>query len=114
MRAVGAQVGEALVAPTLELLVADRQHLVDEQDVRVDVDRDREPEAHVHARRVVLHRRVDEPLEAGELDDVVEPAVDLALAQPQDRSVQVDVLAAGELGVEPGAQLEQSGHLAPG
>ena len=78
VRALGPQVGEALVAPALELLVADGQHLVDEQDVGVDVDGDREAEPHVHARRVVLHRGVDEPLEAGELDDVVEAAVELA------------------------------------
>ncbi len=31
-------------------LVADRQHFVDEQDVRVHVDRDGEAETHVHAR----------------------------------------------------------------
>ena len=39
------QVGELLVALALELLVADGQHLVDEQDVGVDVDRDREARA---------------------------------------------------------------------
>ena len=42
-------------ALALERLVADRQHLVDEQHVGVDVHGDREAEAHVHARGVVLH-----------------------------------------------------------
>ena len=41
---------------------------------RVDVDGDREAQPHVHARRVVLDLVVDELLELGELDDVVEAA----------------------------------------
>ena len=34
------------------------------------------------------------------------------LGQPEDRAVQVDVLPAGQLGVEPGAELEQRRHRA--
>ena len=109
---LGAEVGEPLVAPPLELLVADGQHLVDEQDVGVDVDGHREAEAHVHPRRVVLHRGVDEALEPGELDDVVEAPVELGLGEPEDRAVEVDVLPPGQLGVEAGAELEQRRHLA--
>ena len=75
------QLGELLDAAALELGVADREHLVDEQDVGIDVDRDGEAEPHVHARRVVLHRRVDELLEPGELDDLVEARVELLLAR---------------------------------
>ena len=73
-----AQVGHPFEALALELLVADRQHLVDEQHVGIDVDRHREAEAHIHARRVVLHRRVDEALEPGEAHDVIEALVELA------------------------------------
>ena len=105
------EVGELLHALLLELRVADREHLVDQQDVGVDVDRHREAEAHVHARRVVLHRLVDELLEPGEVDDLVEPRVDLPLATAEDRAVQVDVLAAGQLGVEARPQLEQRRDL---
>ncbi len=48
-------------AAPLELRVADGQHLVDEQDVGLDVSSDGERESEVHPRRVALHRRVDEP-----------------------------------------------------
>ena len=44
------------------------------------------PEPHVHARRVVLHRRVDELLEAGEVDDLVELRVELASASARGSS----------------------------
>ena len=59
-------------AAPLELGVADREHLVDEEDLRLEMRGDREREPDVHAARVALHRRVDEPLDPGELDDVVE------------------------------------------
>ena len=47
-------------ASCLELGVAHRQHLVDEKDVGLEMCGDREPQAHVHPRRVVLDRRVEE------------------------------------------------------
>src|SRR5204862_6650714 len=44
-----AELGELVQTLVGERFVADRQHFVDAQYVRVDVDRDREPETHVHA-----------------------------------------------------------------
>ena len=76
---------DALEALALERLVTDREHLVDEQDLRLDVHRDREAEPGGHARRVVLHLVVDELLDLGERDDVVEDLVDLLAREPEDR-----------------------------
>ena len=104
---------DAVEALLLEDLVADRQHLVDEEDVGVDVDGDGEAEPHVHARRVVLHLLVDEVLELGEADDVVEVLLDLLAGDAEERGVDVDVLAAGEVGVEAGAELEQRRRCRP-
>ena len=97
----------AVQALALEGLVTDGEHLVDEQHVGIDVDRDREAEPDVHPGRVVLHLLVDEPLELGELDDVVEPRIDVGALEPEHRGVHVHVLATGELGMEPRAELEQ-------
>ena len=91
----------------LERLVADREDLVEQEHVGVEVRRDREAEPHVHPRRVRAHRPVDRLLELGERDDLVEALADLRALQPVDRAVQEDVLAAGEVGVEAGAELEQ-------
>ena len=63
-------------------LVADGERLVDEHDLGIEVDRHREAEPHVHAGRVVAHRHVDEALELGEGDDVVEPRGDVGARQP--------------------------------
>ena len=49
-RACTLELPEVFEALALERGVADRQHLVDEQDVGPRVRRDRERDAHVHAR----------------------------------------------------------------
>ena len=59
-------------ALALKRLVADGEHLVEQQHVGLEVRRDGEAEPHVHAGRVRPHRQVDEPLELGERDDLVE------------------------------------------
>ena len=59
---------EHVEALLLEGRVADGQHLVDQQDVRVDLDRHRERQPDVHAGGVVLELEVLELLELGELD----------------------------------------------
>ena len=87
-------------ALALERLVADGEHLVEQQDVGLDVRRDREAEPHVHPRRVRAHRQVDEVLEPGERDDLVELLANRGAPEPVDRAVEVDVLAAGQVGME--------------
>jgi hypothetical protein len=103
---------DPLHALALEGLVAHGQDLVDEQDVGVDVDGHGEGQAHVHAARVELDLGVDEPLDAGEVDDGVEVGVGLAAGQAEDGGVEVDVLAPGQVAVEAGAQLQQGGQPA--
>jgi len=46
-------------------------------------------------------------VDAGEVDDLIELVGDLRLRHAQDRPVEVDVLAPGQLGVEARAQLKQ-------
>ena len=63
---LGLELPDPAQALGLEQLVADGEHLVDEQHVGIEVDGDGEAEAHVHPRRVVLDRLVDELLQLGE------------------------------------------------
>ena len=107
-----AEVGDAITALGLEVGIADRQHLVDDEYVGIDVDGDRKAEPHEHPRRVVLDRRVDELLEPGELDDVVEPVVHMLAGHTQDGSVEEHVLASAQFRVEPGPEFEQRRHAA--
>ena len=98
---------DAAEALALERLVADGEDLVEQQDVRVEEGGDREAEPHRHPRRVRPHGPVDRVLELRERDDLVEPLPDVGAAEALDRAVQEDVLAPGEVEVEPGAELEQ-------
>ena len=77
----------------LEVGVADREHLVDQQDVGVDLDRGRECEPDVHPRRVVLELEVHEVLELGERDDVVEALLRLLARKAEHDRVDDHVVA---------------------
>ncbi len=94
-------------ALALEGLVPDGEDLVEQQDVRFDVRRDRKTEAHVHPRGIRAHRQVDEVLEACEGHDLVELLADHGPPQAVDRPVEVDVLTARHVGMEARAELEQ-------
>src|SRR3954466_14862216 len=104
--------GDPRLALALEGLVADGQHLVDEQHVGVEVRGDREAEPHEHAARVRLDRDVDEVAELGEGDDVVDARRDLVSRQPVEGPAEKDVLASGEVAAEARAELEQRDDLA--
>src|SRR4029077_3608094 len=101
-----ADLGEALV---LEVLVADREHLVDEEDVRLEMHRDREAEAHVHAVRIGLHGRVEEAADVGELLDRGHGPVHVLPREPEEGAVEVGVLSTAEIRVESRADLEERG-----
>jgi hypothetical protein len=110
--ALAAELVEVVEAAPLELLVADRDDLVHDQDLRVQVHRDREAQPDVHARRVDLDRGVDELLEPAEGDDLVHRGVDLLAGHAQDRAVEIDVVAPGHLGVEAGTEFQHRGDAA--
>ena len=63
----------------LEFGIPHRQHLVDHKDLRLKVRGDRESEAHIHTGGVVFHRRVEEILNAGEVDNFIKLAADLPI-----------------------------------
>src|SRR2546422_3871688 len=94
-------------ALALEASVADGEDLVDQHDLGIEVGGHGEGQSNVHSARVVLDRSVDEALDLGERDDLVELRLDLGLPHPENRPVEVHVLPAGELGVEARPDLEE-------
>ena len=99
-----AAVGEVALHPRdallLERLVADGEHLVGDQHVGRERGRDREAQAHDHARRVVLDRLVDVLADVGERDDRVALRGELRGREAHQRRGEVDVLRARVLGME--------------
>lgn len=77
--AAGGELEQPVDALLLEVAVAYRERLVDDQDVGLDLGGDGEPQAHRHAGRIGLHRLVDEPFELAEGDDLRRLLADHAL-----------------------------------
>ena len=109
---LGAELAHLLERLALEARVADRQRLVDQQDVRVHVHGDREPEPPVHARRVRVHRHVHEVLELGELHDLVVLLLEVIARDAGGQAAEDHVLAAAEVAVEAHAEREQRANAA--
>ena len=60
----------------------------------------------------MLHRRIEELLDSRKGDNFVELAADFPVTHPQNRTVKVDVLAAGQLVVKTGPHFEQAADAA--
>ncbi len=57
--------------------VTNGEHLVEKKYLRVKVRGDRKRQPNEHPARIALHRRVEESLHSGEVDDRVETPFDL-------------------------------------
>ena len=90
----------------LELHIADRQHLVHDHDLAVEVGGHGKGQLDKHTAGIALDRRVDK------FDDLRQLGIDLGLSHAEDRAVHIDILAAGHFIVEAGADLQHRGHAA--
>src|SRR6266508_4243998 len=91
----------------LEALVADCQDFVEQENVKRNLNRNRESEPHQHSRRVVLELLIDEALELRKLEDLVELRVELSFRKAGERRSDPNVLAGGETRVEADAELDE-------
>ncbi len=86
--------------------IAHGECFVDDQYLRRDGDSDGEREPHVHAARISLQRLIDEVANLSEARNLGKQSFCLRSRKTEQRSVHEDVLDAGELRVEAGAELE--------
>jgi hypothetical protein len=92
----------------LELGVADSKYLIDNKDLRLQMRGDREGKADIHPRRVAFDRGVQKFFHLGKVHYFVEFTRDLAPRHAEDRAVEINVLAAGELGMKARSDLQQA------
>src|SRR5829696_381459 len=97
----------------LEGEVADREDLVDDQDLGPQMSGDGECQAQAHAARVTLHRRIHELLDLCKGDDLVKLGSRFRALHAKHRAVEIYVLPPGQLRVESGAHLEQRTNASP-
>ena len=94
----------------LKLRVANGQYLVDHKNLRIEMRRDRKGEADIHSAAVMLHRGIEKLLDFCECDDFVEALLTSARVMPRITPLKKDVLAASQLGMKTGADLQQAGE----
>src|ERR1700723_1781389 len=82
----------------LEFDIANGEHLVHQQNFRLQVRGHRKRQTHLHSRAVVLERRIEKALDLREGHDGVFLPLDFAFAHAKDRAAEVDVLAARQFG----------------
>uniref|UniRef100_E6QEM5 Uncharacterized protein n=1 Tax=mine drainage metagenome TaxID=410659 RepID=E6QEM5_9ZZZZ len=112
--ALSAEFSDLRVAFFLEGLVAHGEDLVGQEDVGLQVDGHGEAQTHLHARGIILEWSVDEVLEFGELNDVLDALLGVAVAETVEAGVEEDVFIAAELGMEADAKLDEGGDAATG
>ena len=96
----------------LESSVADGQHFVHGNDVRIEVGGHGKRETHVHSTAIALDRRVHELLDFGEGDDLVQLCANLLPVHAQDCTVEEDVLPPSQIRMKPRADFQHAGHAA--
>ena len=61
----------------------------------------------------MLHRRVEKFFDLGKRDDLIEFLANFPLRHAEDGAIEEDVLPSGKLGMETGADLEQTRNASP-
>src|SRR5262249_34490148 len=99
----------AHAAQTLALKrrVADGQHFVNQEYLRLELACDRKRKPQVHAARVPLDRRIEKAAHLRELDNLVEAARDVRPRQAENCAIEVDVFTSGQLVVKARPDFEQ-------
>src|SRR4029079_485341 len=92
----------------LKLGIAHRQNLVDDKDLWLKMRGYGKSQPNRHSRRISLDGGIEKFLHLGECDDLIEFPFDLRARHPKDSPIEIDILAAGKLGVEAGANFQEA------
>ena len=101
-----------VVAFALERLVSNSEHFVKHQNVALGFNRYGESKTHLHAGRIVLKLLIHEVFKLSELYDVVIHRVDFSTSEAQQSTVQIHVLASGQLRVEAHTEFDERDQFA--
>ena len=104
---VAAPLEQSLVAFGVKPLVADREHLVDQQAFEIDRQRQREHEAGTHARGIGVDRKVELAAKLGEVVDEIEDVPFVPIVEPRD---EAGACRAGHVAGHAADETERPGH----
>src|SRR5215831_2395543 len=110
--AAGAGGANHVQAFLLKRRVGHRQDFVKQENLRVEMRGDGKAQTQIHPAGVSFSRRIEKLLDLREGDDLIKLPGDFAPAHTQDGPIQVDIFAAGEIGMKTCADAEQTTRAA--
>ena len=99
------------MAFVLEHKVADRQNLITDKDVGLNLGRNGKAKARDHAAGIVFDRHIDKIPQLGKVDDAVEMLLHIGTVMAQHRAVQKDIFPRGQVQIKACAQLDKRRDL---
>src|SRR5688572_8267246 len=102
--------GNAAITFVAKPCVAYRQHFIQQKNVWIQRCSYSKSESHLHARAETLHWRVNEVTDVGKINDLLDLRVNLPLRHSQHGTVNINVLAPGQDGIESGTERDQRSH----
>src|SRR5690348_1576304 len=105
---------DPLHALRLEAGITDGQYLINNEDLRLDIDSDGECQPDIHSTRIGLHWLLDELADVCKRRDVVDTEIDFLLGQSQQGAVHVNVFATREFWIESSPKFEECRHTTIG
>ena len=94
------------VALGLKKDVAYRQRLVDDQNLRLHINRKRKSQPHKHTAGIRLNGLIDEISDIGKLQNILKLRLHLLSGKAHHGAVHKDIFNAGVIHVESGSQLQ--------
>jgi hypothetical protein len=94
----------------LKLGIPHRQNLVDNKYLRVEMSRHSEGQTNLHSTRVSFDWSVEELLDLGKGDNLVEPPPNFDSRHSEDRSVKENIFSAGEFLMKACSDFQQAGN----
>src|SRR4051812_7676697 len=92
--------------------ISHREHLIYHENLGLEMRSYSKSEPDIHSTAVPLHRRIEKSFNFSEGNDLVKLPPDLPPRHAENRPVQKNVLAPGQLGMKTGAHLEQACNAA--
>src|SRR6516165_6891873 len=85
---VGCHVTHFSQAFLLEFVVPHGENLIDYEYITFEMCSDRKRKAYIHPRAISFHRHIEEPLDPCKRHDLIELALDIRSAHPEDGTIE--------------------------
>src|SRR5574339_503276 len=95
----------------LEVYVANGQYFIDDEDFRFQVSSDGKGETHIHAAGITLDRRINEVLDFGKSDNLIELPPYLGLFHAENGPIEINILPPGKLAIKARTHLQQRTYM---